>query len=156
MEAFLTSPWVLLVLVGTFVGSLVALPVLVALLPADYFAAPEPPPSRLSRTHPLLRTVLRVGSNLAGAILILAGIAMLVLPGQGLLTLLFGLILTDFPGKRRLELALVRRGPIRRGMNWMRARAGRPPLRVSEVDEPAPPEPSRREPSNGSGGSAPL
>ena len=60
----------------------------------------------------------------------LAGLAMLVLPGQGLLTILIGLMLLDFPGKRRLERRIVARPAILAMLNRMRARRGRDPLRV--------------------------
>ncbi len=39
--------------------------------------------------------------NLYGGLLIIAGVIMLFTPGQGLLTLLAGFLLLDFPGKRR-------------------------------------------------------
>ena len=45
--------------------------------------------------------------NAVGLVLVTAGLAMLVLPGQGIITLLVGIILMDFPGKHRLvELCL--------------------------------------------------
>ena len=58
----------------------------------------------------------------------LAGIAMLALPGQGILTILVGITLLNFPGKRRLELRIVRQRRVLRAINWMRAKAKRPPL----------------------------
>jgi hypothetical protein len=66
--------------------------------------------------------------NLMGYVLIAAGIAMLVLPGQGMVTMLLGIILVDLPGKYRLERWLVARGPVFRSINWLRRRAGRDPL----------------------------
>lgn len=114
----------------TFVGSLIALPLFVAALPADYFAGPEAPPTRFASLHPLARAFLSLAKNVLGALILLAGLAMLVLPGQGVLTLLAGLVLLNFPGKRRLELALFRRKRIQRGLNWIRSRAGRVPLEL--------------------------
>ena len=61
-----------------------------------------------------------------------AGMAMLVLPGQGLLTLLMGFLLLDFPGKYRLEKWLFLRRRVREGVNWLRKRAGSEPLRVED------------------------
>ncbi len=49
---------------------------------------------------------------------------MLVTPGQGLLTLLIGLLLLNFPGKYRLERWLVRRPGVLRTLNWVRRRRG--------------------------------
>ena len=53
---------------------------------------------------------------------------MLVLPGQGVLTILIGLTLLDFPGKRRLEIWIIQRRSIRLGIDRVRKRAGRPSL----------------------------
>ena len=120
---------------AAFVGGLLALPWLVARIPADYFAAgrePSPPVSRRTGRprHPAAVWAARAGRNLAGVVLVLAGVAMLVLPGQGVLTILAGLLLTDLPGKRRAGRAIVRRGPVRRALNALRRRRGAPPLRV--------------------------
>ncbi len=62
--------------------------------------------------------------------MVLAGIvlAMPLVPGQGILTILIGLSLLDFPGKRKMELKLIRLRAVRRGINWIRARAQQPPL----------------------------
>ena len=75
----------------TFVGSLIALPILAARLPADYFTvrAKVVPPWR--GPHPIRGTLLWVARNLLGLVLVLGGIWMLFLPGQGLLTLAIGL-----------------------------------------------------------------
>ncbi|MHC4161679.1 MAG: PGPGW domain-containing protein [Planctomycetota bacterium] len=91
-----------------------------------YFVRPEP--GSWSRRHPLLRGALWAGRNLLGAVLVVAGIAMLILPGQGILTILIGLIVLEFPGKRDLELRLVRRPRVRRAIDWLRAKGKRPPL----------------------------
>ena len=40
------------------------------------------------------------------------------------------LILMDFPGKRRLLLVALRRGPVRAVVDRLRARRGRPPLEI--------------------------
>jgi hypothetical protein len=60
--------------------------------------------------------------NAAGSLFIVAGIAMLVLPGQGVITIVVGLLLIDFPGKFRLERWLARRRPLMRGITWIRSR----------------------------------
>jgi hypothetical protein len=75
-----------------------------------------------------LRVVLRAVKNIVGLVLVLAGVLMLVLPGQGLLTIFMGITLLDFPGKRRLELSVVRRRPVFSALNWIRKKARRPPL----------------------------
>ena len=56
---------------------------------------------------------------------------MLVLPGQGILTIIVGLVLMDFPGKYGAERWAVSRGPVLPAINWIRAKAGKPNLIVS-------------------------
>jgi hypothetical protein len=115
-----------------FVGSLLAMPPLVARIQPDYFAHDKRPPSRWASQHPLLRWVLRIGKNVLGCVFMLAGIAMLVLPGQGLLTMLVGFLMLDFPRKYRFEKWLVGRRYVLRPINWLRRRAGRSPLQLSK------------------------
>lgn len=110
--------------------SLIVVPLLIAALPADYFVGDEAPEMRWQRAHPVVRRSLRVLRNLLGGLLVLAGIAMLVLPGQGLLTIVVGLGLVEFPGKRRAEIWFVQRRGVLRALNWIRARARKPPLAV--------------------------
>lgn len=117
-----------------FVGGLLALPWLVVRIPADYFRGERRPVPKSRRTgrprHPVVVWSARIGKNVAGGTLILAGVAMLVLPGQGVLTILAGVVLTDMPGKRRLERAIVRRSVVLRPLNALRRRQGVEPLRV--------------------------
>lgn len=114
----------------SLVLSLALLPVFVARMPTGYFASKRPPQTRWKQQHPVLRGSLLVFKNLIGGVLLIGGILMLVLPGQGLLTILAGLILMNYPGKRRLERWLVSRPRILQAANWIRRRAGRPPLRL--------------------------
>ena len=111
----------------TFLLTLVAVPWFVVRLPADYFAGEERPNTGKIE-HPVLRILLLIGKNLFGVLFILMGLAMLVLPGQGLLTMVVGFLLLDFPGKYCLERWLVRRGPILRSVNWLRGKFRRNPL----------------------------
>jgi hypothetical protein len=78
------------------------------------------------------RALGRIGKNLAGAILMLLGLAMALpgVPGQGVLTMIIGLTLLDFPGKRELERRLVRRPAVLRRLNDLRRRFHRPPLEL--------------------------
>ena len=43
-----------------------------------------------------------------------------------------GLLLMDFPGKRRLEIRLVCFGPLDKAVNWIRRRANQPPFELPE------------------------
>lgn len=117
-------PWLTAAGVALAVISLLAIPALVIIMPRDYFVAPKRPETLRG---PLL-WALRGLRNAFALVLVMAGLAMLVLPGQGLLTLLLGIMASTFPGKYRLERWLVRQPGVFSGINWMRRRAGRPPL----------------------------
>lgn len=125
-----TSVWILAVFsVVSFVGSLMLIPLLVVRIPEDYFAETrrhrwEP----WAHEHPVIRWSVLIAKNLLGYLFIVLGIAMLVLPGQGILTILIGIMFINFPGKYRLERWVVMREPVLRTINRLRQRAGRPPL----------------------------
>ena len=124
--------WSLLVSSITFVGTLLIVPILVCRIPEDYFSHTRRERTPWAEHHPVIRMVLHVAKNLFGYVVILMGIAMLVLPGQGILTIIIGLMLINFPGKYRLERWLVTRKPILKSINWMREKSGHAPLIVSE------------------------
>ncbi len=113
----------------SFVGTLMLVPVLAVRIPADYFAEKkrhrwEP----WAHRHPVVRWTLLIAKNLLGYTFIVFGIAMLVLPGQGILTILIGIMFINFPGKYRLERWVVVREPVLNTINKLRNRAGREPL----------------------------
>jgi hypothetical protein len=113
--------------IAVFVLGLLLVPIVVTRMPADYFARNR---VALEPKHAVLRLFWRVVKNLLGALLVLAGVAMLVLPGQGVLTILAGLSLLEFPGKRALERRLVEVPAVRGVFDRIRKRAGRPPLQL--------------------------
>jgi hypothetical protein len=49
-------------------------------------------------------------------------------PGQGILTILLGLMLLDLPGKRAWEQKLVKRPKVLQTINQLRGKFGKPPL----------------------------
>lgn len=105
-------------------------------LPVDFFRNGLSPNAERRFAHPALHLGWCVARNLLGAALVVAGIIMLVTPGQGLLTLVVGLMLVDFPGKRRLSLYLIRRGHLIEGANRWRARYDKPPFAAPHDDTP--------------------
>jgi len=107
--------------------SAVLIPALIVALPADFYVE-ENGRRRLFEDHPPLRLAFLVLKNAIGAVLLVAGLLMLVLPGQGILTILAGLAALNFPGKRRLELAILHRPGVLRAVNWLRRKAHRRPL----------------------------
>jgi len=116
--------------VVAFVGSLLLIPWLIVRLPADYFDL-RVPRKFLAHAHPALRSVAVVLKNIIGFVLLLAGVAMLVLPGQGVLTILIGVSLMDFPRKRDLEARLIGERHVFSGVNKLRARFHKPPFELS-------------------------
>ena len=114
---------------ASFIATLILIPVLVIRIPHDYFAEKkrhrwEP----WAHEHPVIRWSLLIAKNLLGYIFIVLGFAMLVLPGQGILTILIGIMFVNFPGKYRIERWAVMRGPLLNTINKLRRRAGRMPL----------------------------
>lgn len=134
MESLLSQDLLLylfILSIAGFVGSLIAIPVILVRLPADYFDERRPRTWMKGR-HPILRWTGLMLKNAVGLVFVLAGFAMLFLPGQGILTLLIGISLLDFPGKRRLERRLVYRPAVLRTINAMRAKFKKPPLTVAD------------------------
>ena len=120
--------WIAGASILTFLAFLIVIPLLVIRIPSDYFAHGKFHKKLWADHHLVLRMVLLTGKNLLGYVFVGAGIAMLVLPGQGMLTILAGIMLLDFPGKYRLVRWIVARPQVLRTLNWFRRRAGRPPL----------------------------
>jgi Na+-translocating ferredoxin:NAD+ oxidoreductase RnfG subunit len=131
--------WLTAVSAALFIGSLLAIPWLVARIPTDYFMPKPEGQPRFRHRHSFVSLLGRFLKNLLGGVLLLAGVAMLILPGQGLLTILLGIMLIEFPGKRRLETTLIRRPTINRVVSWIRRRAGRAELQFPETASKNPP-----------------
>ena len=70
--------------------------------------------------------------NLLGLFLIALGVVLSLpgVPGQGILTILLGLIMLDIPGKRPLEARIIKRPKVLAAINRLRARFEKPPLEV--------------------------
>ena len=113
-----------------FVGTLIAIPIILMRLPADYFDTRIPRPW-MENHHPVLRLLGHIVKNVVGAIFLFAGFLMLFLPGQGVLTMLIGLSLIEFPGKRRVEAKIVGQSTVLSTINAMRAKFDKPPLIIA-------------------------
>ena len=98
-------------------------------IPANYFSK-DHSRSFLSDRPQVIRYLGVVGKNLLGALLVALGIILSVpgVPGQGLLTILLGIMLLDFPGKRSLEYKLVSRPTVFKTINKLRHKFGKPDL----------------------------
>jgi len=121
--------WGVLIFLVTFTLSIAITVVVLIKLPDTYFKASHGREFWAER-HPVLRWSGLIGKNLLGAFLVLLGIVMSLpgVPGQGVLTILLGVMLLDFPGKRGLELKLVSRPKVLHTINRIRQKFDRPPL----------------------------
>lgn len=127
--------WIAIVSVSSLAIGIIAVPWLLARIPHDYFMTHQEYLSDWKARRPMLRMFVLTIRNLCGVVLALLGIVMLVTPGQGLITLLLGVSLTTFPGKRSLELSLLGRPGVLRTINWLRAKSDRQPLLIPDRDE---------------------
>ena len=128
--------WGFLIFIITFALSIAVTVVVLVKLPATYFKAEHGREFWVER-HPVLRWGGLVVKNLLGAFLVLLGVVLSLpgVPGQGVLTILLGVMLLDFPGKRGLELKLVSRPKVLRTINRIRRRFDRPPLQLDESSD---------------------
>jgi hypothetical protein len=113
-----------------FVGSLIAIPFILVRLPTDFFDIRVPRPW-MENHHPVLRLLGHLAKSVVGAIFLFAGFLMLFLPGQGILTMLIGVTMLDFPGKRRLEAKMIGQPAVLNTINNMRQKFGKPPLTIA-------------------------
>lgn len=118
--------WMLGMSLVIFLGTLIAIPAVVVWMSPNYFIKVEK--SGLPKTP--LRILGRTIKNLLGLIFLIIGIAMLLLPGQGLLTIFVGLSLLNFPGKQKLELGIMRLQGVRTSIDWLRYKAKKEPLEI--------------------------
>lgn len=123
--------WFALISLATFVVSAVALPWLLIRLPEDYLDETTSDTHTQWPRQRVLYWAWRLLKNLLGVVLLLAGLVMLVMPGQGILTILAALWLLDLPGKRSYERALIVRPKVLASINWIRQKSGRRPLRMT-------------------------
>lgn len=112
-----------------FVVSTAVVSFVLVKLPANYFHSSHDREFMVER-HPVLRAVGIAAKNVFGFVLVVLGVIMAVpgVPGPGVLSILLGIMLLDFPGKRTLETRIVSRPRVNDAVNTLRARFGKPPL----------------------------
>ncbi len=115
--------------VVSFTVSILAVGYAILKIPPDYFSS-DRARARWQGRHPLIRIPLIILKNLAGLALIGLGVILSLpgVPGQGVLTILLGAMLMDFPGKLRFERWLVSRRGVMSTINKIRVRYGKEPL----------------------------
>ena len=130
---FLSDYKIYLVWLGTlsfiiFIFSLLSIKWLVALIPSDYFIKKNN--SEFRSNYPILWLVSIIIKNLVGYTLIVGGIIMLVLPGQGLFTIFIGLMLSNYPGKFYIERKFIAIPSVLRAINWLRKKSNTPSIKI--------------------------
>ena len=120
-----------MLVLAIWILSFVAGMVVILVLPPDYFVRKRP---AALDPRPIVRLVLLIARNLLGGLLLVVGLVMALplVPGPGLVFVLIGMGLVDFPGKRALELRLLRQRRLLRSVNAIRARFGRQALQTTE------------------------
>ena len=120
--------WLGLISLLTFIGSLIAIPWIIARLPEKYFIRHRQQVAERHESHPFVASLTLLFRNTMGFIFILAGIVMLVLPGQGIITILIGISLMDFPKKHEVVDYLIRRPRVIKLLNWIRQKEKKQPF----------------------------
>lgn len=121
-----------LIFLGGFFLNLAIVTIILVKLPADHFSK-----NRKTKfwagPRPWLRALGIIGKNIGGILLVALGVVLSLpgVPGQGLLTILLGIMIMDFPGKDRLEQKLLSRPSIVNAINSLRGRFGKPPLQLT-------------------------
>lgn len=124
---FFILAWISLALL---IVSIAIIPWIVIKIPEDYFHQQFRVQVSKKSGHPLIAQLLTGLKNVVGFIFVVLGILMLILPGQGILTILMGVFLMNFPGKYRFERKIVSLPRVLKSLNWIRAKANKPPLMI--------------------------
>lgn len=117
--------WMTAISTVLFFGSLFALPVVLCRIPADYLLRP---PKRRSKPLDFWRAARLTIRFVGGVVLIVCGVLMLVLPGQGLLAIAAGLLILPFRRRHLLIQRLLSHPRVLTPVNWIREKRHRPPL----------------------------
>ena len=120
------------IFLASFLVNLGIVSAILVKLPADHF-------SKRRKTkfwdgpRPAIHAAKVIGKNIAGVLLVALGIVLSLpgVPGQGLLTVLLGIMLLDFPGRHRLEQKLLSKPSIVNTINRLRGRFDKPPLELN-------------------------
>jgi hypothetical protein len=118
-----------LLFVVSFAISLGIVSFILVKIPPDYFQENRPHEFWIER-HPAVRLLGMLGKNLLGILLVALGIVMAIpgVPGQGILTILLGIMLLDFPGRQKFERRIVSQPRVLKNVNKLRHRFGKPEL----------------------------
>ena len=124
---FLGSLSIFILMISVFMMILI-----ISFLPENYFKSENRNliSSIQNSNYPILKLLVLIIKNFFGVLLLMSGILMLVLPGQGILTIITGLVFMDYPGKYKFERKLLRQKGVINSINWIRSRLSKPSLKV--------------------------
>ena len=112
-----------------FIFSLVTIKWLVALIPSDYFVSKKD--TKFKSEYPFIWLISMIIKNIIGYVLIIGGILMLLLPGQGLFTIFIGLMMSNYPGKYYIEKKFIAIPSILKTINWLRKQSNKEPIIIN-------------------------
>ena len=120
------------IFVVSFFANLGIVSLILVKLPADHFSKSRKT-KFWSGPRPWLHAAKVIGKNIGGVLLVALGVVLSLpgVPGQGLLTVLLGIMLLDFPGRDRLEQKLLSKPSIVNTINSLRGRFGKKPLELN-------------------------
>lgn len=107
----------------TLVTSIVIIPYIILNLTPDYFLYKRQP--MLKYKHRVIRYFVLIIKNLFGYILFILGVIMLFIPGQGLLSIALGMLLINFPGKKKVEKKMFSNKKVNKIINIIRKKFGK-------------------------------
>ena len=115
----------------SFLISLAAIAIVMVKIPANYFSS-HYKQDFLPDSPWLVRWSAVILKNIFGLLLIALGVVLSLpgVPGQGVLTILLGLIMLDIPGKRPLEAKIIQRPAVLSAVNKLRAKYNKPELQI--------------------------
>ena len=122
--------WLTIASVIGLITSLVLIPWILIQIPSDYFSHKKRQKYQWRNHPPIVRLIFLLMKNILGVIFIISGIIMLFIPGQGIITIIIGVVLTDFPYKYKIERWIINRPAILSSINKLRAKAKQGPIIV--------------------------
>ena len=115
--------WLAIASVIGLIASFVLIPWMLVHIPSDYFSYEKRQKYQWGNCPPIIRLVLLLIKNILGILFVISGIIMLLIPGQGIITIIIGIILMDFPYKYNIEQWIISRPAILKAINQLRAKA---------------------------------
>ena len=116
-----------LVSLVAFAVTLAVIPIWIKRMDRDFFIRKK---RHTIRNTPFLRRFpIIIMKNITGIVLLAAGFIMLFIPGQGVLTMVMGLTLVNFPFKQQLQIKVLRLKSVQATLNWIRRKTTQTELR---------------------------